>query len=103
MSWWFLILIIFLTWCLWALATMLQKAAVDAINKVPKDRRGGVSIALVIPLFPLLLFGAAKVADRFLAPWGTGIILWLHLLLAIPFLVSIARDWIRLRSLHSSE
>jgi len=103
MPWWLLLMIVALTWCLWAFATVFQRAASEATKKVPRGKRGGVSLLPVIPLFPLAFFGIAKLADTFVTSWGTRVIGTSHILLALLFLISIARDWYRLRCLPRPE
>jgi hypothetical protein len=98
MPWWLLLLVVSLTWCLWVVAAVEGRAAADAAKRTPSDKRGGVSILPVIPLFPLVLFGVAKVVDIIADPWGTRVIVILHLLLALALLTSVARDVGRLRS-----
>jgi hypothetical protein len=98
MSWWLLLLIVMLVWLLWMPAAILQKAAENVAKRVPKDQQGGVSILPVFPLFPLILFAVAKLTDLLVSPWGTAVIASLHALLALLLLISIVRDWYRLRS-----
>ncbi len=71
----------FATWLLWAVAASMQK---------PAGR--GVSVLPVIPFFPLLAGGAGLLADRYLDPWGTRVVGAAHALLALAFVVSIARN-----------
>jgi hypothetical protein len=97
MPWWILLVLVILTWCLWAVAAAAERAASEAAEGVPESKRGGVSIAPVIPLFPLAAFGVAVAADAFFAPWGTRVVGGLHGLLATLFVLSIVRDWVRLR------
>jgi hypothetical protein len=98
MHWWLLLLIITLTWCLWAIAAVAQKSAIHAAKGLPMEQCGGISIAPVIPVFPAALFGIAKLTDLFVAPWGTWSVGGLHILLMILFVISIARDWLRLQA-----
>jgi hypothetical protein len=58
-----------------------------------------VSIAPVIPVFPLALWGIALLIDFVVDPWGTWIIGLAHGGLLVLLLVSIFRNWFRLRSL----
>ena len=87
-------------WCLWAIAALTQKEVVDRRQSSPEGHRGGVSILPVIPLFPLAAWAIALLLDLFVAPWGTWIIGVAHAALAVLFIVSIARNWWRLRSLN---
>jgi hypothetical protein len=57
-----------------------------------------MTLVPVIPVFPLIFWGAAKLIDLIADPWGTMTVTWFHALLAVVFIVSIARDIIRLRS-----
>lgn len=101
MPWWLLLLTICLTWCLWVLAALAEIAVGKAANKIPKDH--GFSPMPVIPVFPLALFGLAKLVDVFVAPWGTVVMGAIHGLLALVFLTAIARSWYRLRSASHPE
>ena len=103
MPWWLLLLLVVLTWCLWALAAAAERAADEAAERVPQDRRGGVSICPAIPVLPLVFFGAAMAADAFFPPWGTRAVATLHGLLTVLFLASIARDFFRLRSAETAD
>lgn len=100
MSWWLLLLIVFLAWCLWALAAMGHIAVENARKNTPEEKRRGFSIAPVIPLFPLAFFGLAKLADVFVAPWGTLVTAGLHLLFGLLCLMGVARYALQLRSIN---
>jgi hypothetical protein len=99
MSWWLLLLMVFVVWLLWGVAAAAARAVSDARGGIPEGQRGGVSIAPVIPIFPLGFWGAALLADWIAGPWGTVVIGWFHALLGVVFTVSIGRDVWRLRSL----
>jgi hypothetical protein len=57
-----------------------------------------MSPAPVIPIFPLVLWGAAALIDLAVDPWGTRIFGSLHAVFAVIFVVSIVHDLWRLRS-----
>ena len=97
MPWWILLILVILTWCLWAVAAAAERAASEVARRVPESQRGGVSIVPAIPLFPLGAFGVAMAVDAFFAPWGTRFVGGLHGTLAMLFVLSIARDAVRLR------
>jgi hypothetical protein len=98
MSWWLLLLFIFVVWCLWAAAATAQVAADNARHPLPDGCERGLLVVPVIPVLPLMLWGAAKLIDLIADPWGTMIVAWFHAVLAVVFVISIARDIIRLRS-----
>jgi hypothetical protein len=75
----------------------MQVAVQNARHPLPEGQRRGMSAAPVIPVFPLFLWGTARVIDLVLDPWGAVVIGWLHAVFAIVLLVSIVRDWRRLR------
>jgi hypothetical protein len=98
MSWWLLLLFIFIVWFLWASAATAAVAADNARRPLPDGHERGLRLVPVIPVFPLIFWGAAKLVDLIADPWGTTVIAWFHALLAVFFVVSITRDIIRLRS-----
>jgi hypothetical protein len=98
MSWWLLLLFIFLVWCLWAAAATAQVAVYNARNSILSGDERALSLVPVIPVFPLLFWGAAKLIDLIADPWGTIIVAMFHASFAIVLIASIARDTIRLRS-----
>jgi hypothetical protein len=98
MSWWLLLLFIFLVWCLWAAAAMAQVAVYNARNSIRNGDERGLSLVPVIPVFPLLFWGAAKLIDLIADPWGTILVLSFHAIFAVVLVVSIARDTMRLRT-----
>lgn len=67
--WWVLLLEL---WVVWAVCAVLQ-AGVDAEGRRVTEPRG-VSVAPVLPFFPLGLFALAKLGDLVAAPWGTWVI-----------------------------
>ena len=96
MRWQFLLAWLFLTWCAWLVAAAAERAASDAANRVPKAKRGGVSIAPAIPLFPLVFFGLAWVVDDRFAPWGSLVVAALHVPLFVAFVAFAVLSWRRL-------
>ena len=82
MSWWLLLLIITLTWCL-VVVLALAGASLDHVRaKTPDSERSHVSVVPLLPICPMLFFGAAKLLDLMVWPWGTRIIFGMHLALA---------------------
>jgi hypothetical protein len=65
MSIWWLLALVFIAWILWGAACVAQKAVTNA--QLPKERRGGVSLLPVIPIFPMAFWGVAVLIDGFLA------------------------------------
>src|SRR5262249_31562387 len=98
MSWWLLLLFVFLVWCLWAAAATARVAAFNASHSILLGDERGLSVVPVIPVFPLIFWGGAKLIDLFAAPWGTAIIASFHGIFAVALVASIARDTVRLRS-----
>ena len=91
-----------LVWLMWAVAATLQVRVWDVVDPLPNGQPRGMSALPVIPLFPLLLWGLAKLIDHGIAPWGTVAIGSLHVLFALALSISIIRDWYRLRQLRST-
>jgi hypothetical protein len=98
MSWWLLLLFIFIVWFVWAAAATAQVAALNARRPLPDGHERGLLVFPVIPLMPLIFWGGAKLIDQLADPWGTVLVAGFHALLAFFFVVSIVRDIIRLRS-----
>ena len=98
MPWWLLLLFVFFVWCLWAVAASVQVAAENARLPASSGQQRGISLVPVIPVFPLVLWGAAELIDLVSNPWGTIVIAALHALCAVILVVSIVRDSMRLRS-----
>jgi hypothetical protein len=94
---WLLLTLIFFAWCLWAAAAIVQKRLDGARRGLSPDKRGGVSVMPVIPIFPLLAWGAALLVDRFADPWGKWSFATLHAIYAIVLAGSIIRDLNSLR------
>ena len=89
-------ILVTLVWLLWAVGGAIALHADKLEKKRPQD--AGFSIVPIIPLFPLIAILAAAGLDKAVAPWGTRAIGALHVLLALAFLVAIARELIRIRS-----
>jgi hypothetical protein len=90
MAWWALLLLVF--------AAAAGYAAIQACRGIPDGQRRGVSLAPIIPIFPLGFWGAAMLADLVVGPWGMIVVGWLHAALGLVFIGSIVRDLWRLRS-----
>ena len=54
-----------------------------------------MSVAPIIPGFPLVAFGVAKGVDRFAFPWGTWVVGGVHAALALGFAVAIVWQTVR--------
>ncbi len=98
MPWWILLGLLFIVWLLWGVSAAAEKSAAEAEKGIPHGERRGVSIAPIIPLFPIVLFGIAKLVDLFIYPWGTRTMATLHAVLALIFIYSLVRGLIRLRA-----
>jgi hypothetical protein len=98
MSWWLLLLFLFIVWCLWASAATARVAAHNARRPLPDGYDRGVRLLPVVPIVPLMFWGIAKLIDLLADPWGTTFIAWFHAVLAVFFVLSIALDVVRLRS-----
>ena len=96
---WLLPLLLFGVWFLWTFAAIAEKRAGEVRAGTPPERRGGVSILPVIPLFPLFFWGVAWFADRFFPPWGSIVVGGLHVVLALFMLATLFRD-LRFCRLH---
>ncbi|NUO75269.1 MAG: hypothetical protein HOQ32_04570 [Lysobacter sp.] len=94
---WSLPVLLFAVWCLWAFTAIAERRARDLRLGVPEERRGGVSVLPVIPLFPLFFWGMAWLIDRWFSPWGSLTIGAIHVVLAAMMAYSLARDWRYLR------
>src|SRR5262245_26814991 len=99
MPWWGLLIEVFVVWVLWGIAAAAGHAVSAARRGIPEGQRGGVSLAPIIPVFPLAFWGAALLADLAVGPWGTVVVGWFHAALGMVFIGSIVRDWWRLRAL----
>jgi len=103
MTWWLLLIFIFFVWFLWAVAAAAQVGIENVRHPLPGGQKRGVSIAPVIPIFPLALWAVAMLINRVVVPWGTLVVGSLHAVYAVILVVSIVRDCWRLRSLVSAE
>lgn len=98
MPWWLLLLFLFFVWCL-GVASEVGRVAVENLRRpLPNGTRRGVAVLPIIPLFPLLFWGAAMLIELVVDPWGRIVVGAIHALLAVVFAVSIARNWWRLRA-----
>ena len=93
---WLLATVCTLVWFLWVLGSGLSLHADQLENKRPED--AGVSIAPIIPCFPIAAVLFAMLIDLVIAPWGTRVIATLHGLIAVAFLVGIVNVIRRIRS-----
>jgi hypothetical protein len=84
---WTLLSLVTITWLLWGFGTLQEHYIARREGRAKPD--SGVSLAPIIPLFPLLFFAAAKMADKVVPPWGTWIIGGIHALLALSFIAAI--------------
>jgi hypothetical protein len=96
MFWLLLLVFVFFVWGLWAAAVVTQNAVLDARLPLANGQRRSMSPAPVIPVFPLFVWGVAKLIDLVVDPWGTVIIGSLHVIFMVTLVVSIVRDWKRL-------
>lgn len=94
-------IVIFASWFALSLAPCGKLAIEDAQNKVPADKRRGVSIVPGLPAFPLILWGAAVAIDRFISSWGSWILLGIHGVLLLICLSVITRDILRLKRIST--
>jgi hypothetical protein len=87
MSWWALLTLIMGTWLLWAVGLLIgNRLAIRAGRRPPN---AGVSLAPIIPVFPLFFFGLAVLINWFASPWGTWLVGGFHAMLSVIFLVAI--------------
>jgi hypothetical protein len=99
MAWWGLLIEVFAVWLLWAIAAATGHEVSAARRGILEGQRGGVSLAPILPVFPLAFWGAALLADLAVGPWGTVVVGGFHAALGVVFVGSVARDWWRLRRL----
>jgi hypothetical protein len=90
---WLLASLIFVVWCLWAVAAVAQRPTEDARRGTPAGQRGGVSILPGIPVFPVVLWGIARMIDRPIDPCGTWTVVGAHGVFAACLVVSFVLDW----------
>ena len=91
----FLLIFVFVTWCLWVIACAAQQAVEDTRRGIPIR---GVSVLPVVPIAPLSLW----LLSFLFKPWGFRIIAAIHLLFLILLVISIIRDVARLRTVKGS-
>jgi len=94
-----LLVFLFATWFVWIIACAAEKAVEGARRGLPEGQRGGVSILPGIPIFPLAFWGIALLIELVADPWGTWAIGTVHGAFLVVMLVSILRNWFRLRIL----
>lgn len=99
MSWWLLLVMLFVVWLLWGVAAVFARGVQDRRRGIPESQYGSVSLAPTIPFFPLGFWGIALLVDRVADPWGTVVVGWFHAVLAAMFIISISRDLWRLQLL----
>jgi hypothetical protein len=68
---WLLASLLFVGWCLWAVAAVSQRAAEAVRRGTPEGQRGAVSILPFIPVFSVVLWGIAWLLDRAIDPCVT--------------------------------
>ena len=93
MGTWTLLLLVVVAWLLWAVGTLHGHYIAKREGRVKPD--SGVSLAPIIPIFPVLFFALAKLLDKFVAPWGSWTIGGLHALLVVVFLAAIVWQAVR--------
>jgi hypothetical protein len=103
MPWWALLLFVFFVWCLWAAAGILEVKVHDARDPLPDGTHRGFTFMPIIPVFPLLAWGIAKLIDLMIMPWGTLVIGLLHAILGVVAIPAIVIYWMRLRSLRKDK
>ena len=87
MTWWTLLALVTVTWLLWTVGATIGLWADIRRGRRPPD--ASVSLAPILPLFPLFFFGIAAFANWFAWPWGTRLVGGLHVVLSIVFLIAI--------------
>jgi hypothetical protein len=95
-NWWQLFLFISLVWCLGAGAAIAQVKVKNAIDPLPSGPRGDSSCAMV-PFIAIVLWSAAKLVDHIVDPWGTNIVIAIHVVLALIFIYGIVWQSMRLK------
>lgn len=94
----YLFLWILSVWCLWVAAASAQNAVRDVREPLPEGRRRGTSIIPVIPLYPAILWLVTRGIDKLVDPWGTALMVVLHLIFAAALSWSLIRDFRILRT-----
>ncbi|MGN6507550.1 MAG: hypothetical protein ACTHM6_18490 [Tepidisphaeraceae bacterium] len=101
MGTWTLLVLVTVTWFLWAAAALQAHQIGKREGRIRPE--SGMSVAPVIPIFPLVAFGLAKGADQFASPWGTWVIGGFHLVLVLGFVVAIVWQTVRHRKLSAGD
>jgi hypothetical protein len=89
MTHWQVLLVSSIAWAIWMPAAAMQNAATSG--------KGAVSILPVFPGIPLVVWGIAFLASKFGVHWIPMALVYIHLLLLLAFLFSIARSALVLR------
>ena len=90
-----LLLFFFLVWITWIPAVLIEKKAAGD--------DGYTSILPVIPLYPLVAWGAALGLNRLGEKWGTFSIGGIHVVLLFWMLFTIWRSWQTLRQKRAEQ
>jgi hypothetical protein len=97
---WSLLLLVFVAWCLLCSEGAMRVALRNATDPLPDGSRRGYSCLPVVPIFPLILWGIAKLIDQRASPWGTDVIGAIHALFGLYFVVLLVRDGWRLKRMR---
>jgi hypothetical protein len=89
-NWWQLFVFVFLVWSLLGAVARSGDAVLDATDPRPYGRRGSSS-CLVILVMVVTFWGAAKLVDLVIPPWGTIVVASIHVVLALVFVFFIVR------------
>ena len=82
LNWWQLFLFIAFVWYLAVAAIRAQLALKDATDPLPTGRRGD-SLHAAATSAPIVMFwGAAMLVDTVADPWGTTVVVSIHVILA---------------------
>lgn len=100
---WILLVAIITVWILWVIAAMFQIAIVDTRTPQADGKRRGMSVAPVIPLVPVALWGVAAIVDHFITPWGTIVIGSAHAVFGAALTASIVKDAVILQRIKRSK
>ncbi len=98
--WWALLIEVWIVWLLWCVGAVNGKALFNARKRVPLEKRGGVSLLPLIPMFPMGFWVFAICADVFVEPWASVAIAVFHAVLGLAFAVGIVRDRLHMRALN---
>ena len=85
-------LIVLVTWGLFVFACASITAKADDRRGTPKEQRRLITFFPSCPSYLLLLWGMAWLADQWVAPWGTIVVVAMHLLWGVPLLPGMWRD-----------